>query len=145
MTQKEQEHSERTLLGRLKEHKSELEEALKSMDDRWHEDHFYPYYHGSFKVYSAQSTTARAVKLLRKLLPERELNPMFERLVQEDTGKVFQIEHKDDWERLMRPMLEAFSHAKLRIEMAVRYTELNEPPKPMPSGYAALLYLYNMR
>jgi hypothetical protein len=30
--------------------------------------------------------------------------------------------------------------------MAVKYgSELEEPPNPMPSGWAALLYLYNLR
>ena len=31
------------------------------------------------------------------------------------------------------------------IEMAVRYLELSEPPQPMPSGWAGLLYLYDLR
>jgi hypothetical protein len=42
-------------------------------------------------------------------------------------------------------MLEAFAHAKFMIEMAVRYAGLLGPPQPMPSGYAALLYLYDLR
>jgi len=30
--------------------------------------------------------------------------------------------------------------------MAVKYgAELDEPPMPLPSGWAALLYLYNLR
>ena len=31
------------------------------------------------------------------------------------------------------------------LEMAVRYSNLPEPPSPLPSGYAALLYLYGLR
>jgi hypothetical protein len=42
-------------------------------------------------------------------------------------------------------MLEAFMHAKFMIEMAVRYADLPQPPQPLPSGYAALLYLYDLR
>jgi len=29
--------------------------------------------------------------------------------------------------------------------MAIRYAELREPPRPMPCGDAALLYLYGLR
>jgi hypothetical protein len=29
--------------------------------------------------------------------------------------------------------------------MAIRYSDLTEPPRPLPSGYAALLYLYGLR
>ena len=31
------------------------------------------------------------------------------------------------------------------LEMAVRYADLPAPPNPLPSGYAALLYLYGLR
>jgi hypothetical protein len=31
------------------------------------------------------------------------------------------------------------------IEMAVRYADLSKPPQVLPSGYAALLYLYDLR
>jgi hypothetical protein len=41
--------------------------------------------------------------------------------------------------------LEAFCHAKFMIEMAVRYADVPKPPHPMPSGWAALLYLYDLR
>ena len=43
------------LLERLKQHKTDLKEMLGVMSDHWnYEDHFYRYYHGSFKVYRAQ-------------------------------------------------------------------------------------------
>ena len=31
------------------------------------------------------------------------------------------------------------------LEMAVRYADSAEPPHVLPSGYAALLYLYGLR
>ncbi|PWU17173.1 MAG: hypothetical protein C5B50_11835 [Verrucomicrobia bacterium] len=134
------------LLVRMKQHKGELEKMLKIMNDHWtYEDHFYRFYHCSFKVYSAQNTTEQAVKLLRHLLPERGLNKMFEQIVREGTGKEFQFEHNQQWEHHTRPMLEAFSHAKFMVEMAVRYADLPAPPQPMPSGWAAFLYLYDLR
>jgi hypothetical protein len=29
--------------------------------------------------------------------------------------------------------------------MAIRYSDLAESPRPLPSGYAALLYLYGLQ
>jgi hypothetical protein len=134
------------LLQRLKERKSVLEHMLQEMSGHWtYEDHFYRYYHGSFKVYAVQTTTENAVKILRDLLPERKLNMAFERIIGGGTGKEFELEHNQDWDRHTRPMLEAFAHAKFMVEMAVRYANLKKPPQPMPNGYAALLYLFDLR
>src|SRR5689334_8869506 len=64
---------ENLLLDRLKQHKTELEEMLNIMGGHWaYEDHFYRYYHVSWKVYGTQTTTENAVSLLRRLLPERQ-------------------------------------------------------------------------
>ncbi len=49
------------------------------------------------------------------------------------------------WEEHTRPLLEAFMHAKFMIEMAVRYSDSTELPEMLPSGYAALLYLFDLR
>ena len=119
---------------------------LETMSGHWKfEDHFYRYYHGSFKVYGTQTTAEQAVQLLRAILPEREMNASFEQIIQEGTGKQFEMEHNKEWDKHTRPILEAFSHAKFMIEMAVRYADLPKPPQPLPSGYAALLYLYDLR
>ena len=145
VSQEEHLRLEALLLDRLKQHKNKLEEMLKIMSGHWtYEDHFYRYYHVSWKVYGTQRTTEDAVKLLRQLLPERELNLMFEDILKEGTGKEFDDDN-DDWAAHTRPILEAFCHAKFMIEMAVRYADLPSPPQPMPSGWAALLYLYDLR
>lgn len=146
LTPEERDRLERLLLERLKQCQPDLERMLEVMSDHWHyEDGFYRYYHGSFKVYGIQATTDQAVKLLRQLLPERELNLSFERIIRDGTGKSFDAESNRDWDRHARPLLEAFAHAKFMTEMAVRYVDLGQPPQPMPSGYAALLYLFNLR
>jgi hypothetical protein len=42
--------------------------------------------------------------------------------------------------------LEAFFHARYVLEMAVKYgDDLDEPTNLLPSGWAGLLYLYNLR
>jgi len=40
----------------------------------------------------------------------------------------------------------AFLHTKYFVEMMIKYgTELKEAPHTLPSGWASVLYLYNMR
>ena len=74
------------------------------------------------------------------------LNPWFLAIVKEGTGKNFKISDNDHWQKVTRPILEAFFHARYFLEMAVKYgAELSEPPSPFPSGWAGLLYLYNLR
>lgn len=137
---------EAALLDRVKQRKADLEKMLEEMSSHWgYEDSFYRFYHGSFKVYRVQATTGRATKLLSELLPECKLNLSFEEIIHDGTGKEFQMAHNADWDCQTRPMLEAFCHAKFMIEMAVRYADLEKPPQPMPSGYAALLYLFGLR
>lgn len=52
---------------------------------------------------------------------------------------------RSDLVRHTRPILEAFFHARFFLEMAVRYADLPGPPTSLPSGWAALLYLYELR
>jgi hypothetical protein len=62
------------------------------------------------------------------------------------SGKRFELTHNQDWTSHTRVFLEAFFHAKYFLEMAVKYgKELEKPPEMLPSGWAGLLYLYNMR
>jgi hypothetical protein len=50
------------------------------------------------------------------------------------------------WLEITRPMLEAYFHARYFLAMVIRYGhELDEPPRMMPSGWAAVLYLYGLR
>jgi hypothetical protein len=134
------------LLDRLKQRKAELQALWEKLNGHWgYEDGFYRFYHGSFKVYHVQSLTGQAVKFLRELLLERELNESFLTIIREGTGKTFELEHNREWLKHTRPILEAFAHARYMVEMAVRYADLPAPPQPMPSGWAGLLYLYDLR
>ena len=142
----EQKRLERLLLERVKQRKATLQELWEELNGHWgYEDGFYRFYHGSFKVYRVQSLIEKAVKFLRELLPERELNESFMAIIREGTGKEFERAHNREWLKHTRPVLEAFAHARYMIEMAVRYAGLPEPPQPMPSGWAGLLYLYDLR
>lgn len=135
------------LLDRIKAHLPELNALLDKVSSHWHgEDGFYRFYHQSFKVYRLQEDTIQIVAALRALAPERPLNPWFEQIVREGTGKEFRLDHNQRWLEETRPILEAFFHARTLLELAVRYgRELGEAPQPMPSGWAAVLYLFNLR
>jgi hypothetical protein len=161
------------LLERTKERLPQLEKLLTDVNDHWcYEDGIYRFYHQSFKVCYLQVTTIKIVAALRELWPDRPLNPWFQQIIDEGAGtakpppgsKVSQFgnlsarplvggamltfDHSwnKDWLRHTRPIVEAFMHAKFMLEMAVKYgQELETAPDLMPSGWAALLYLYDAR
>ena len=138
--------AERTLLQNLRSRRSELTALLEESSSHWgFEDPIYRFYHQSFKVFYLQHQTMQIVGVLESLAPDRPLNPWFKSIVEQGTGKVFKPADNADWTAVTRPILEAFFHARFFLEMAVRYSTLPEPPMPLPSGYAALLYLYELR
>jgi hypothetical protein len=138
--------AEEALLQSLRRERGELEKLLSECSNHWgYEDPVYRFYHQSFKVYGLQGRTESIVQKLQALAPDRPLNPWFVQIVQAGTGKVFKIEDNERWTEVTRPILEAFFHARFFLEMAVRYAVLEKPPQLLPSGYAALLYLYGLR
>jgi len=140
------EQKEQTLLANLKSGKAELASLLESYSDHWgYEDPIYRFYHQSFKVFRLQAATERIIAALRSLLPEQPLNDWFLQIVAEGTGRTFTQETNADWVRQTRPLFEAFFHARYMLEMAVKYADLEEPPHTLPSGWAAFLYLFNLR
>jgi hypothetical protein len=135
------------LLRNIKARLPDLEKLLEKMSSHWYaEDGFYRFYHQSFKVYRVQFHTAEVVKVLRSLLPDRPLNGMFEQIVREGTDKQFRLRHNKRWRDETRPILEAFFHARAMLEYAIRYGKaLDTVPTVLPSGWAAVLYLYGLR
>ena len=74
------------------------------------------------------------------------LNPWFMQIVSEGTGHEFSAKMNERWLEATRPILEAFFHARYYLDMVCRYgRQLTEPPSPLPSGWAAVLYLYGLR
>jgi len=139
-----------TFLKKVKENLPELEETLKRVSDHWHyEDLIYRFYHYSFKVFYIQSETEKMLEVLKKLKPNEkcEFNDFFKQIVIEGVCKRFNSDTTNKhWLKETKPMLEAFFHCKYFIEMAVKYgKELEKAPECMPSGWAGLLYLYNLR
>lgn len=131
---------------RLREKLPELERLLVRMGGHWtYEDSIYRYYHTSFKVYFVQALTLEIVEALRSLAPGRALNPRFMTIYGEGTGKHFDLAHNREWDKHTRPQLEAFFHAKFFLEMAVKYGKELRAETALPSGWAAFLYLYDLR
>jgi len=136
---------EKQLLQRIKEKLPELEELLKKITELG-EDSVYRFYHHSFKVYGVKWTTKHATDALRQLLPDRNLNADFEKILREGQGHKFSGESELNWHQEGGAMLLAFFHAHYFLAMAIKYgKELKKPPKWMPFGWSALLHLYNIR
>jgi hypothetical protein len=124
-----------------------LEKLLAECSNHWgYEDSIYRFYHQSYKLYSIQNQTLQMVDALQSLLPDTSLNDWFKQIIQEGTEKKFSQADNEHWLQSTRLILEAFFHARFFLEMAVKYgKELKAPPNLLPSGWAALLYLYNLR
>ena len=136
----------RRLLSSLKEARTPLRQLLERSGPFSYADAVYRFYHHSFKVYALQETTVDIVETLAALAPEQPLNADFRCIIDAGTGKRFDPEHNERWLTETRPIIEAFFHARYFLEMAVHYGQaLDEPPNALPSGWAAPLYLFNLR
>lgn len=137
----------KNLFKNLKTELPFLEKLLEDCSGPWgFEDPIYRFYHQSYKVYHLQGQSIEIVSKLQTLLPDVPLNEWFMQIIKEGTGVTFTKEDNRNWVAVTRPIVEAFFHARYFLEMAVRYgKELDSPPRLLPSGWAAFLYLYNLR
>lgn len=138
----------RLLFENLRSALPQLKAIKARCDDEWGaEDGVYRFYHQSLKVFDGlQPLTEAIVEALSKLMPERQMNAWFLSIVAEGTGKRFTMADNDRWPEVTQPIVEAFFHARYFLDMACKYGErLDAPPSLLPSGWASLLYLYNLR
>jgi predicted ribosome quality control (RQC) complex YloA/Tae2 family protein len=137
------------LLDNIKKNMKELEDLLVEItDDFVYGDLIYRYYHCSYKCYYIQVYTKKIVETLDKLKPNKNIKPnsQFERIYKEGVGRNFSHKDNANWDEITRPQLEAFFHAKYFLEMAIKFgKELTVAPQCLPSGWAGLLYYYNLR
>ena len=135
------------LLQRIKARLPELEEVHIEVTSHWEEeDAVYRYYHGSFKVYAIQDCTKRIVAMLQELGDGLELNRDFLDIIEAGTDIKFEHAHNAEWDKYTLPQLQAFWHAKYMLEKMIKYgKELESAPDMLPSGWASVLYLYNLR
>jgi len=135
------------LFANLKAALPQLQALLDKYNGDWeYEDRVYRFYHMSFKVYDLQVGTTSMTEALQALAPDRKLHEWYRKIVSQGTGKKFVLDHNNRWLKVTRPIVEAFFHARYMLEMAVKYgKELERPPNCLPSGWAAFLYLYDLR
>jgi hypothetical protein len=137
------------LLGNIKTNLPELQKLLDKINQPYnYEDLIYRFYHQSFKVYQLQDLTLEIAESLRCLAPKgTTFCAYFDELLKAGaSGKAFEMEHNAEWSRNTRPFVEAFFHARYMLEMAVKYgQELDQATHQLPSGWAALLCLYDIR
>jgi len=144
----EQQRLERILLDNMRQRAPELRQALEDIKSEWcYEDGIYRYYHQSLKVFGLQEATKLVADALSAIAPEgRPFCRYFGEILQLGTSREFSPADNPHWLERAAPIVQAFLHARYFLEMAVKYAaELEEPPQPMPSGWAALLCLYGLR
>ncbi len=134
------------LLPSIKEHMPEIDALLDELKQS-EEDCVYRFYHSSFKVFFLQTLIKSAIELFKKIAPENiPLNEEFESIVKPALSEKFEFGKAQSKNFDTRFILEAFWHCKYFLEqLSVYGKELEECPTFMPSGWASVLYLYNLR
>lgn len=139
----------RELFKNIKKALPELEKFFEEEcnGDWTYDDMIYRMYHQSFKTWNLVSSIEEITKKLESLLPGRPLNKIFLKIVADGTKeKEFKLVFNKDWLKYTRPIVEAFFHARFFLEMVIKYgKEMEKPASLLPSGWAAVLYLYNLR
>ena len=136
------------LLARIKVKLPQLEDLLAQIKDRsGEEDGVYRFYHHSFKVFDLQKLTLEGLKLIEAIGGETDPpHPWYCQIVKEGTGYAFELSMNAQWLKYTRPILEAFWHTKYFTQMMIKYAkELETAPQMMPSGWAAVLWLFELR
>jgi hypothetical protein len=142
-------HQERMddLLRRIKTNSPLLKQWLLDAREQ-EEEGFYRFYHGSYKVFERlQPLTREGFQLIVTI--GSEIDPPNEdycQIYEEGTRCEFNDPVNEHWLEYTRPILEAFWHTRYFIQMMVRYAKkLETAPQRLPSGWAAVLYLFELR
>ena len=140
-------HKDQELLEAVNARLPELERLLPVFQSMY-EDGVYRFYHHSFKVYQLQDFTMKAMEAFREIgtTTDSEVCKWLEEIVAAGTGKDWEADHNLNWLFHTRPIVEAFLHTKYLLEMMIKYgRELDSAPTVLPSGWAAILEVYNQR
>ena len=135
------------LLQNIKDQRNSIEALLASYK-KLEPDLVYRFYHQSFKVFGMVQLIREANKLFSDLAPEAAfLNQWYVKITRTALAKKFEgSETNRHWLEAILPITQAFWHAKYFLEqMLVAADELEEAPQILPSGWAAVLYLYDLR
>jgi len=85
------------------------------------------------------------IDALAPISPQRRpFCSLFVGIIRQGTGREFSPADNQNWLERLTPITLAFFHAEYFVETAVKYAaELEDPPQPMPYGWAALFCLYD--
>lgn len=135
------------LLENIKSNHKQIQQLL-ALYSREEPDLVYRFYHQSFKVFIAVSLVEQSNKLFVQLSPNGiPLNDWYCSIADKVVGREFNDETTNkNWLAETQPILEALWHSRYFLEqMKVAAKELKSAPQILPSGWAAVLYLYNLR
>ena len=134
------------LLSTLKSSRAEIEMHLNHFR-REEPDLIYRFYHQSFKVFILNGLTKNSVEFFKKLAPTGcTLNGWFIEIADNGLSKQFSDDTNQNWFQETLPVLQAFWHCRYFLEqMLAAADELDQAPQMLPSGWATVLYLYDLR
>lgn len=134
------------LLNNIKLNINEILDLHKDFT-RSEEDLIYRFYHQSFKVFGVINLIAKARILFDKIALEGwHLNDWYCQIVAEALSKEFNSNSNSIWIAETRPIIEAFWHSKYFLDQLITSSaNLDHAPQMLPSGWAAILHLYNIR
>jgi len=142
------------LLRSIKDNLTALKELQEEAGGEWGSvDLFYRFYHQSFKVYRIQGYTTCIRKMFMEVglaVTESDkecgLDSYYNEICAEGTGIEFDTDHNREWTRHTRPIMEAYFHSKMFLDLMIKCGEgMESASNSLPSGWAAVLCLYNMR
>lgn len=136
------------LLRRIQENLGSLRVLQDEVQDQWvGEDLVYRFWHQSFKVYGLQTYTESILEAFERVAGEDfEIHPWFREILAAGTGVKFEMSHNNAWLEHAKPVVDAFFHAAHLLGMVVKYgEELEEAPSMLPSGWASVLELFQVR
>lgn len=132
------------LLQTIKRRRGEMLNWFKKEEP----DLIYRFYHQSYKAFVMVNLVRSANDLFTSLAPEStELNDWYLVITHAALSKEFDWNRSNQiWLDKTLPIMQGFWHAKYFLEqMLVVADELEAAPQILPSGWAAVLYLYNLR
>ena len=139
-------HDHAALLEQLRTHLDELTRSQQQAHSPEVTDRIYRFWHQSCKVFRLQAHTSQIAGVLRAAGGNRPLNPWFEQLVADGTGHVFHPEDNGRWYETASPVVHSFLHVRHLLDVTVEAATTLEAPTPMlPSGWATVLCLYQLR
>lgn len=134
------------LLTNIKENRSRIEGSLSHIK-KVEGDLVYYFYHQSWDIFQYRTALEVNKALFESLSPDKKpLNSWFVSICETAIRKEFSDSTNANWASETQPILDAYWHTRYFLEqMLIAGEELETAPEILPYGWAAVLYLYNLR